>query len=88
MTVQDNNGGQYSRIGDIKRGSTDRVRWAKEVVWLPGKKSTEIALFQSLEGIGCVGIDLGRIKDGGNPEERLSVVPVLRESPHGIHTYR
>ncbi len=63
MAIDDDNRGQFRRISHIKVRTSSRERRTKEVEGLAAEEGTEIALFESFERIGRVGIDFSRVID-------------------------
>ena len=52
--------------GYVEERFPRRQRRLEEVIRLPGQESAQVALFHSFEGIWSVGVDFGRIVDGGD----------------------
>ena len=67
-TVSEENGNrrQFSRVGHVEIRPTSWISWAEVVEWLATQERSQIALFQGLEGIWSVGIELCGVEYRGN----------------------
>lgn len=70
---------QFGSISNIEVRSSSWEGGVEVIERLPAQENTEIALFESLERVGRVGVGLGGIVDGGDPTLKTIRPPRSRD---------